>query len=96
MRTFTTRTRARYCETHCRYPAPCYFDDLLEIHTWFDDIGKQSFKIRSEVYRVEEEGALVLEGEGYTAHVHIDDDRNPAPLPNDYLEVFKKLSGDGA
>ena len=88
MRKFSTRTRARYCETdaagvvyygsfmhyfevgkmemyrelgltyqwdipiletYCRYPAPCYFDDELEIRTWFDGIRSKGFRIHSEV-----------------------------------------------
>jgi acyl-CoA thioester hydrolase len=130
MKTFTTRVRARYCETDaagviyygsfmkyfevgkmemyrelglpfnrsfpivetlCRYPAPCYFDDLLEIHTWFDKAGRRSFRVRSAVHRVEADGTLTLVGDGYTAHVYIDDDRKPAPLPAVYLEVFQKV-----
>jgi len=130
MKQFTTRVRARYCETdaagvvyygsfmhyfevgkmemyrelglsyrynipiletYCRYPAPTFFDDLLEIRTAFDDIRSKGFKIRSEVYRVEEGDSLVLVGEGYTTHIYIDDNRKPAPLPDYYLKVFKKI-----
>jgi acyl-CoA thioester hydrolase len=79
-------------ETHCCYPAPTFFDDLLEIHTWFDDVGRTSFKIRSEVYRVEDDGSLTLVGEGYTAHVHVDDDRKPTPFPDHYLRAFRVSS----
>jgi len=78
-------------ETHCRYPAPAFFDDLLEIRTWFDDIRNKGFKIRSEVYRVESENDLVMVGEGYTTHVYINDDRKPSPLPDYYLEAFEKI-----
>lgn len=78
-------------ETRCRYPAPTFFDDLLEIRTWFDDVGRSSFKIRSEVYRVEEGGAFTLVGEGYTAHVHIDESRRPTPLPEEYRRAFNKI-----
>jgi acyl-CoA thioester hydrolase len=130
MQKFTTRVRARYCETdaagviyygsfmhyfevgkmemyrelelpyrydipiletRCRYPAPSYFDDLLEIRTWFDDIREKGFTIFSEVYRVEEDQSLTLVGEGYTIHVHIDDDRKPTALPKYYLEAFEKI-----
>lgn len=130
MKKFTTRVRARYCETdaagvvyygsfmhyfevgkmemyrelelpyqydipiletYCRYPAPAYFDDLLEIKTWFDDIREKGFKIRSEIYRVENENELVMVGEGYTTHIYTNDDRQPSPLPDYYLEAFKKI-----
>lgn len=83
-------------ETYCRYPAPSYFDDLLEIRTWFDDIRTKGFKIRSEIYRVENENDLVLVGEGYTTHVYIDGNRQPAPLPNHYLRAFEKIKDEEA
>jgi acyl-CoA thioester hydrolase len=77
-------------ETYCRYPAPTFFDDLLEIRTWFDDIRAKGFKIRSEIYRVEVDDNLVLVGEGYTTHIYINDDRQATPLPDYYLEAFEK------
>ena len=79
-------------DTYCRYPASTYFDDLLEIRTWFDDIRTKGFKIRSEIYRVEDGENFVLVGEGYTTHVYINDEREPSPLPDYYLEAFKKIS----
>lgn len=83
-------------ETHCHYPAPAYFDDLLEIRTWFDDIRNKGFKIRSEVYRVEGENDLVMVGEGYTTHVYISDDRKASPLPEYYLKAFEKIKDTDA
>ncbi len=79
-------------ETYCRYPAPTYFDDLLEIRTCFDDIREKGFKIRSEIYRVEDDGGFELVGEGYTTHIFIDDNRKAAPLPDHYLETFAQIS----
>ena len=81
-------------ETHCGYPAPTFFDDLLEIRTWFDDVGRSSFKIRSEVYRVEAEENLVLVGEGYTTHVHVDDNRKASPFPKHYEAAFREVGID--
>lgn len=75
-------------ETYCRYPVPAYFDDLLEIRTWFDDIRNKGFKIRSEVYRIENERDPVMVGEGYTTHVYVDENRKPTPLPEHYLKAF--------
>jgi acyl-CoA thioester hydrolase len=79
-------------ETYCRYPAPAFFDDLLEIRTSFDDVRTKGFKIRSEVYRVEDGEQMVMVGEGYTTHIFIDDDRRPAPLPDYYLEAFERIN----
>jgi len=83
-------------ETRCRYPAPCHFDELLEIRTWFDDISRRSFRVRSEVYRVEDDSRFVLVGEGYTAHVFVDDKRSPAPLPEHFTRAFATLAGGQA
>ena len=81
-------------ETNCRYPAPCHFDELLEIRTWFDDIRTRSFRVRSEVYRVEDEGRFVLVGAGYTAHVYVDEDRKASPLPEHFTKAFAIVSGE--
>ncbi len=81
-------------ETTCFYPAPAFFDDLLEIRTWFDNIREKGFRICSEVYRVEEENRKVMVGEGFTSHVFIDDNRRPAKLPAHYLEVFDNLENE--
>ena len=133
MKTFTTRIRARYCETdaaeviyygsfmlyfevgkmemfrelgipyrrdipivetHCRYPAPAHFDDILEIRTRFDDIREKGFKVRSEIYRVEENETFTLVGEGYTSHVYVDNERKPRRLPNHYREAFERIKDE--
>ncbi|MEJ2721019.1 MAG: thioesterase family protein [bacterium] len=83
-------------ETYCRYPAPAYFDDLLEIRTWFDDVRTKGFKIRSEIYRVENENDLVLVGEGYTTHIYVDENRTPATLPDHYLLAFRRIGIEGS
>ena len=132
-KTFTTRVRARYCETdaaeviyygsfmhyfevgkmemfrelglpyqrdipivetYCRYPAPAHFDDLLEIRSWFDDIREKGFKIRSEIYRVEDDTTFILVGEGYTAHVYVDKSGKPARLPEYYWEAFETIKNE--
>ncbi len=78
-------------DTYCRYPAPAHFDDLLEIRTRFDDIKEKGFKVRSEVYRVEEDGTFTLVGEGYTSHIYVDDSRKPAKLPDYYKKAFESI-----
>ena len=130
MKTFVTRTRARYAETdaaevlyygsfflyfevgrmdmfreldlpyrrdipivdtYCKYLRPGYFDDLLEIHTKFDDITEKGFKIRSLVHRVNEDEVLEVLAEGYVTMVYVDENRKVSPLPDHYLEVFEKI-----
>ena len=40
---------------------------------------------------VEKNDDLVMVGEGYTTHVYINDGREPAPLPDHYIDAFKKI-----
>lgn len=133
MKTFITRTRARYAETdtaevlyygsfflyfevgriemfrelslpyrrdipivdtYCKYLRPGYFDDLLEIHTKFDDITEKGFKIMSRVHRVKDDETLELIAEGYVSMVYINEDRKVSPLPDHYLEAFEKIRVD--
>ena len=78
-------------ETKCRYPAPAYFDDLLEIRSYFDEIHDKGFKIHSNVYRVENDGEFTLVGSGYTKHIFIDENRKPTKLPDYYWDTFEKI-----
>lgn len=78
-------------ETFCRYKAPAHFDELLEIHSWFDDIKDKSFKVRTEVLRVEEDDELTLLGVGYTTHVFVGSGGSAERLPQLYFDTFKKL-----
>jgi acyl-CoA thioester hydrolase len=133
MKTFITRTRARYCETDaaeviyygsfmhyfevgkmemfrelglpyrrdipivetfCKYPAPAHFDEMLEIRSWFDDIKEKSFKVRCEVYRVEDDGKFTLTGEGYVSHVYIGPNGKAAKLPQYFWDAFEKCKNE--
>lgn len=81
-------------DTYCKYLAPVYFDDVLEVHTKFSDIKEKSFKIESKVYKKSEDGELELVADGYTTHVFIDEDRKAINLPDHYLRIFKKLENE--
>jgi len=133
MKTFITRTRARYAETdtaevlyygsyflyfevgriemfreldlpyrrdipivdtYCKYLRPGHFDDLLEIHTRFDDITEKGFKIRSLVHRVDEDGSIELLAEGYVTMVYVNEERKVSPLPDHYAKTFDKIRNE--
>ena len=78
-------------DAYCRYLKPGYFDDLLEIHTKFDDITEKSFKIRSKVFRRNDDDSMELLAEGYVSMVYVNEDRKVSPLPDYYLEAFEKI-----
>lgn len=78
-------------DTYCKYLAPVYFDDPLEVHTNFADIKKKSFKIESRIYKRLDDGGLQPVAEGYTTHVFINEDRKAISQPDHYKEIFRKL-----
>jgi acyl-CoA thioester hydrolase len=81
-------------DTYCKYLAPVYFDDLLEVHTRFVDIKEKGFRIEGKVYRKKDDGELEPVAEGYTTHVLIDENRKVMNLPPHYMEIFNKLGNE--
>ncbi len=77
-------------ETACKYPAPAHFDDLLEIRSRFDSVREKGFKVRCEVYRVEDDGTFTMVGEGFTAHVAKGEDGKAVSLPQKYVDAIEK------
>ena len=61
-------------DAYCKYLKPGYFADLLEIHTEFDDITEKSFKIRSKVFRRNDDDSMELLAEGYVSMVYVNED----------------------
>ncbi len=78
-------------DAYCRYLKPGYFDDLLEIHTKFDDITEKSFKIRSKVFRRNDDDSTELLAEGHVSMVYVNEERKVSPLPDYYLDTFEKI-----
>ena len=76
-------------DTRCLYRASAEFDDLLEIHTFVEEIRAKGFRLGCEVYKIEEGSQAVLLVEGYTAMVTVDDDGNPVPIPKTYRLAFE-------
>ncbi len=81
-------------DTYCKYLRPGYFDDLLEIHTRFDDISEKGFKIRNQVYRVTDDNNIELIAEGYVTMVYVNENRKVSKLPNYFLEAFEKIRAE--
>lgn len=76
-------------ETKVTYRAPSRFDELLEIHSYVEELRSKGFRIGCKVHRVEEDGSLALLAEGYTAMVTTDAGRKPVPLPEAFREAFE-------
>lgn len=71
-------------EAHCEYRQPAKYDDLLDIHGWFELLSPTRIKAHCEVQR---QGALLAAG--YTIHVSVSaETRRPVRLPGALLEKF--------
>ena len=67
-------------EAHCQYRQPALYDDLLEIHGWFESMGRTRVRACCEVRR---DGDLLADG--YTVHACLSrETKRPVRLP----EVF--------
>ncbi len=79
-------------ETSCRYRAPARFDDLLEIHSFVEELRSKGFRIGHQVHRVGDAGGLELLVEGHTAMVTVGEDRKPVVLPAEFRVAFEGAS----
>lgn len=79
--------RLPIAETACRFHASARFDDLLEIHSFVEELRSKGFRIGCKVHRVDGE-ALTLLAEGHTAMVTVGEDRRPVPLPDDFRRAL--------
>jgi acyl-CoA thioester hydrolase len=77
-------------ETACRYRAPARFDDLLEVHSFVEEMRSKGFRIGHRVHRVLDDGALELLVEGHTSMVTVGEDRKATPLPQAFVEAFAR------
>jgi acyl-CoA thioester hydrolase len=75
-------------ETACQYRAPARFDDLLEIHSFVEELRSKGFRIGHRVHRVAPDGSLELLVEGHTAMVTVGEDRKPVALPQAFRDAF--------
>jgi acyl-CoA thioester hydrolase len=77
-------------ETTCRYLASARFDDLLEIHSFVQELRRCGFSIGCRVHRVsddpDDEPTLLVEG--HTAMVTVDESHAPTPLPQSFREAL--------
>ncbi len=75
-------------ETRIRYHAPARFDELLEIHSFVEELRTRAFRIGCRVHRVDASGDSELLAEGHTAMVTTDEERKPVALPEPVRRVL--------
>ena len=75
-------------EANCRYKSPARYDDELVIATEIAALRGFVLKFRYRVLRASD-GALLAEGE--TTHVITDRNLKKKPLPEKYVEAFRRV-----
>ncbi len=78
-------------EANCRYKSPARYDDELVIATEIAALRGFVLKFRYRVLRASD-GALLAEGE--TTHIITDRNLKKKPLPEKYVEAFRRVRCD--
>jgi acyl-CoA thioester hydrolase len=74
-------------DARCRYRAPARYDDEVTIRTHLKNVREALIHFAYEAVR-ERDGELLAEGE--TVHIVTDANLNKRPLPERYVEAFKR------
>ncbi len=77
---------------HCNYRAPARFGDLLSIEMGLDRLGRSSFTLAYEVFRLPER-KLVADGNVVVAPVSRKDFKS-VPLPEKLKEMLQRLKSE--
>jgi acyl-CoA thioester hydrolase len=73
-------------ETHCRYHAPAFYDELLIIRTRVQTLRKRMIVFE---YEISKQGSEVLVVTGSTSHVVVDKNGRPRSFPREYMRYFE-------
>lgn len=75
-------------EAFCKYLAPAHEDDLLEVHTWVEEVRSKSYRLAHEVYR-KADGKLLATGYVTCVCARRDDNGLHAiPVPAELRELL--------
>jgi acyl-CoA thioester hydrolase len=77
-------------DAHCRYKSPARYDDELIVRTHLKNVRESLVHFSYELLRSGEEAVLA---EGDTTHIVIDRQMNVVPLPERYIEIFRRAMG---
>jgi acyl-CoA thioester hydrolase len=77
-------------DAHCRYKSPARYDDELIVRTHLKNVRESLVHFSYELLRSGEEAVLA---EGDTTHIVIDRQMNVVPLPERYIEIFRRAIG---
>ena len=73
-------------EIGARYLAPAYFDDLITVRTWLEDVHSRTIAFRYEILHAETGKLLVT---GFTRHVCINAQGKVASIPKEVRTLLE-------
>jgi acyl-CoA thioester hydrolase len=79
-------------DARCRYKFPARYDDQVLVRTYFKNLRASLIHFGYEIYR---EPDMTLLAEGETTHIVTDANLNKRPLPEKYLEAFRRAVKTG-
>ena len=82
-----TKVYLAVVEAYCRYHAPAFYDEILEVFTWIDSLRKRALSFQ---YQIVKKDTGVLVASGYTTHVILDKNGKPKTLPEEYADRLKQ------
>lgn len=72
-------------ESYCRYKSPAYYDDVLIISTFINELKRRSLRFGYQIMR-ESDGIILAEGE--TTHLFTGKDSRVRALPDDFVKTI--------
>ena len=80
-------------DQYCKYISPSYYDDVLTIRTFIDEMPCSKFNFRYEVFRKEENDKTTLIAQGYNSLAFVDIKTNRPIRPPVWMTkiLFEKL-----
>ncbi len=76
-------------EVFLRFKAPVYYDEVINIQVWLEEVKPFRLKFRYEVYKDE-----ILAAVGYTLHVPVNKEGKIVRFPERVYKLLKELEGD--
>jgi acyl-CoA thioester hydrolase len=79
-------------EANVRYQSPAYYDDLLHVESWIEELGRVRVRF---AYRIVRDGEAVPLATGFTVHASLGRGSSPSRLPASFLAALQRYEADG-
>lgn len=81
-------------DQYCKYISPSYYDDVLTIRTFIDEMPCSKFNFRYEIFRKEENNRTTIIAKGYNSLAFVDLKTNRPIRPPEWMtKILKEKLG---